>query len=88
MRWDCTLGGKATPCHRQRMYCLHTHAHQYYYGYMCTLILICRICRDEVSRGVAKMDKRTVETSIIAARKRLDKHFVGFAEISVSAMRL
>ena len=39
--------------------------------------------RDEVSRAVAKMDVRTIESSIVAIRKRLDKHFMGFAEVSV-----
>jgi hypothetical protein len=39
---------------------------------------------DEVNRAVSKMDKRTIETSISAIRKRLDKHYQGFAEASVS----
>jgi hypothetical protein len=41
------------------------------------------LCRDEVSRAVSMMDKKTVEVSVISLKKRLEKHFNGFPEVSV-----
>mmetsp|Transcript_16821 Transcript_16821/g.25292 ORF Transcript_16821/g.25292 Transcript_16821/m.25292 type:complete len:994 (+) Transcript_16821:71-3052(+) len=40
------------------------------------------IRREEVSRAVSKMDRKTIESSIMVARKRLDKHFSGFLDAS------
>jgi hypothetical protein len=36
-----------------------------------------------VSRAVSKMDKKTVEASVVNLKKRLEKHFHGFTEASV-----
>lgn len=46
------------------------------------------LCSDEVSRAVSKMDKKTAESSVINLKKRLEKHFNGFTEVSVSSPSL
>jgi hypothetical protein len=52
--------------------------------YVCVYVCIYFIHhREEVSRAVSKMDKKTIEGSISVMRKRLDKHFSGFVESSV-----
>jgi hypothetical protein len=40
--------------------------------------------REEVSRAVSKIDQKALDASVATMRKRLDKHFGGFNDASVS----
>ena len=47
-------------------------------------LMILSICREDVSKAVSKMDRKSVEHAVAAIRKRLDKHFLASAEVAVS----